>query len=455
MFPMEQATTLAEVSRSCDPRPLNRDELADFFVNTANARDPVMSRRAELRKRLEQQRDKNAKLLFCGHGGCGKSTELVKLADEIQDDFFTVSFSVAQECNLFHVPVEHLLVVMMERLLAASHSEGLEEGLLANNETLRLIYEWFAETLEIKEVTLENGENAGAGVDTSQTLLSKTIGLSAQLKTLNQQVARRVRRMTFEKPHRLAELAERCNLLIKAVNQALNGSGKHLLIMIEDLDKVNLSDAQRIFLMQLAILAGLNCNIICTVPIFLLHSPNYGALEQHFATIELPMLKVTGFKGEVITEGRSSIRAIIAKRVADALIAPEALELLIEKTGGVLRDVFEVLVVAGGAAESLSTQGKQDAVITEDNVRYGLNRRKTEYARAITTIDLPKEKDWNLSTDALYAKLRELKSKPVRVLPSEPTTMVLLKARAVIEYNGEGFFAVHPLVVELLDSMAE
>ena len=33
--------------------------------------------------------------------------------------------------------------------------------------------------------------------------------------------------------------------------------------------------------------------------------------------------------------------------------------------------------------------------------------------------------------------------------------MVLLKARAIMEYNGEGWFALHPLVVELLDSLGE
>ena len=449
---MRQARDLAGMLQSCDPRPLQREELAGFFVNTAAARDPVMSRRDELRKRLERRPDANNKLLLCGHGGCGKSTELVKLAEEIEPTFFTVSFSVAQECNLFHVPVEDVLVVMMERLLAACEEAGLGEELEGNDEALKSINDWFAKELKITEEKVEAGGEAEGGIDTSRSLLGKTLGLFAKLKVFIRRADQRIHRMTHETPHRLGELAERCNVLIKAVKQALHPA-RRLLIVVEDLDKVNLSDARRIFLEQPAVLGELDSSMICTVPIFLLHSPDRAALEQHFAIVELPMLKVHDFDGSPCDQGQEAIRQIVAKRVADGIIRPEALALLIEKTGGVLRDVFEVLVVAAGAAESLADQGKQDATIGEDNVRYGLNRRKTEYARAITTIDLPK--DWGLTTKDLYNKLRELKGGPVRILPSEPATMVLLKARAVIEYDGTGWFAVHPLVVELLDSAPE
>ena len=257
--------------------------------------------------------------------------------------------------------------------------------------------------------------------------------------------------MTYEKPHRLGGLAERCDLLIKEVQQVLYLRGKHLLIIIEDLDKVNLPDARRIFLEQPGVLAELHTSLLCTVPIFLLHSPDRGALEQHFGIIELPMLKANELDGSPCESGRQTIRQIIYRRVTESLVEADALELLIEMSGGVLRDVFEVLIVAGEAAESLSDRGQQQPVITTDNVRYGLNRRKNEYARAITVIDLPE--GWNLTVDDLYDKLRELAPKPVQTLPSEPATMVLLKARAIIEYNGVGWFSVHPLVKELLDLM--
>ena len=70
---------------------------------------------------------------------------------------------------------------------------------------------------------------------------------------------------------------------------------------------------------------------------------------------------------------------------------------------------------------------------------------------AISVLDLPEE--WDLSVGDLYRRLRELADRPVRVLPADPVAMVLLKARAVLEYNGEQWFRVHPLVQELLKVM--
>jgi len=442
---MKKAKTLAEIHQSCRPRPLQRDELDEFFVDTSDARDAVLSRRRQMKQRLERNPDANTKILLAGHGGCGKSTELVKLAEDLSDNFFTVNFSVAQECNLFHVPVEDVLVVAMERLLDACTGRGFANELTETTPALQEVYRWFAKELEIEEATTEKtGEVEGS---TAASLLK----LLVRAKGLIRIGDKRVHRVTREKSQRLAGLTERCNLLVKEVKQAVRRRNRNLLIVIEDLDKVDLEDVRRIFQEQPAVLAGLDASLICTVPIFLHHSPSRAAYEQYFEPIVLPMLKVSEFDGSSCEEGREQIRRIVRKRVADSLIEADALDGLIGSSGGVLRDVFEVLIVAAEAAENLRERGSQDPVITSDNIRYGLNRRKNEYARAISVLDLPKE--WDLSVKDLYRRLRELARGPVRVLPPDPAAMVLLKARAVLEYNGEQWFRVHPLVEELLKVM--
>jgi len=439
---MKQAKALSEIHQSCHPRPLRRDELDQFFVDTSDARDAVLSRRRQIKQRLERNRDENTKILLAGHAGCGKSTELVKLAEELAGSFFTVSFSVAQECNLFHVPVEDVLVVAMERLLNACADREFGAELTDTSGALREVYRWFAKEYELEETTTEKAAEAEAGIAASLH------GLFVKAKGLIRIGDKRVHQITREKAHRLAALTERCNLLVKEVKLALHRRQRSLLIVIEDLDKVDLEDVRRIFQEQPAVLAGLDAALICTVPIFLHHSPSRGAYEQHFECIELPMLKVSEFDGSPCEGGRERIRRIVRKRVGGSLIEADALDHLIDISGGVLRDVFEVLVVAAEAAESLSERGKQTPIITTANVRYGLNRRKNEYARAISVLDLPEE--WKLSVNDLYRRLRELAAGPVRVLPADPVAMVLLKARAVLEYNGEQWFRVHPLVQELL-----
>jgi hypothetical protein len=149
------------------------------------------------------------------------------------------------------------------------------------------------------------------------------------------------------------------------------------------------------------------------------------------------------------------IEEIVFRRVAGNLLEPDALDLLVDKCGGVLRDVFEVLLIAAETAHSLHQREKQPrAAINADNVRYALNRRKGEYARAISVIGL--EPEWKVTIADLYARLRDLQDLPQRVMPSDYASMVLLQSGAIVEYNnGEQWFALHPLVRELVPLLPE
>jgi len=451
---MRQAQNLSEIHQSCEPRPLEPAELSEFFVETAQARDPVLSRREELRELLPKK--PRAKVLLAGHTGCGKSTELVKLSQEVKDRYLVVNLRIREECNLFHVPVEDLLVAMMERLLDACSRDARAAGKLAEaQETLKEIQRWFATELDIDEQKVSTGIEASAGANASQSLLGKVLGLLGGVKLDIRRGGERLHRVTQEKPHRLSALAERCNTLIRAAHTALYESGRELLIVAEDLDKLNLADARRIFVDQPTILADLGCAVICTASIFLLHSPDKGAFEPYYDTRVLPMPQLRHFDGSPHAAGEAAVREIIRRRVAPGLIQEPALALLLEKSGGVLRNIFEVLLVAAQAAESLHARGEQpENAIIEANVRYGLNRLKSEYARSITVLNLPPAwKEVKLAD--LYARLRTFAQGRRRILESDEAAMVLLNARAILEYNGEGWFDLHPLVRELLPLFPE
>lgn len=447
---IKKATTLSEVHRSCQPRPLRRDELDEFFVSTAEARDSVISRRERICKILTRDPYAQSKLLLAGHAGSGKSTELVKLTQELGERFFVVSFSVVQECNVVHLAVEDLLVVMMERLVSACNEAGMEEK-FADSRALEEVYRWFAR--DVEEIVTQRQMEMGVegGVDVSASYFGKLLGLLGKWKNAIRHKSESNRKSELVKPHRLSELTERCNTLIKDVQIAL-GDERVLLFIIEDADKVNLIDARRIFIEQPRVLADLATNLICTIPIFLLYSPDRS--ESLFEYMVLPMPKVFEFGGEPCEKGRDILREIIFRRLEPELIEPDALEQLIVKTGGVLRDVFEVLVVAAEAGESMYDSKRQEhARITTQNIRYGLNRRKSEYARLVSTINLPRE--WQLDNEMLYKRLKELVDEGARrVLPTDHCVMVLLQAKAIVEYNnGEQWFDVHPLVKELLHLM--
>jgi hypothetical protein len=177
-------------------------------------------------------------------------------------------------------------------------------------------------------------------------------------------------------------------------------------------------------------------------------------MEAYFDHVVLPMPRVFNLDGSPCELGRTVIREIIARRVRDGLINDSALEELIVKTGGVLRDIFEVIPIAAQAAKSQEARGvQQQAVVNVDNIRYGLSRLKNKYARAISVINLPDPWRDQVTIDSLFERLRSLRGKFTEFLPSDPQTMILLQSRAIIEYNGQRWFALHPLVSEMLDDM--
>jgi hypothetical protein len=446
---MKRATKLAEIPHSCDPRPLNASELAEFFVSTDDARDPHIGRREQLRKLLQTNASGLKKIVLAGHSGAGKSTELVKLIQELGSSFFCVSFSVAQECNLAHILVEDMLVAIMERLVNKCQSDGLGER-FAVTRAMKEIYDWFAKELQIDNQSDEKSVELEVGADTSQTWIGKLLGLLVKAKVSNRQKDESATRREREVPHRLPNLTERCNLLIREVRQVLEPDRK-LLVLIEDLDKASLNDTRKIFVDQPTILADLQTNLVATIPIFLLHSPDADRFRCLFETIVLPMVKIHEVDQSPYQAGLEVLRDVIGRRVKDGLIAEDAMKLLLEKTGGVLRDIFEVIVHASHVAESQFELQKQPlALITSENIRYALNRRKSEYARAISVINLPTE--WKLTSELLWSRLKALSEKPRPQLDGDYDDMVLLQAKAVLEYNGEQWFAVHPLVKELVES---
>lgn len=249
---------------------------------------------------------------------------------------------------------------------------------------------------------------------------------------------------------RPADLIIHANQLIEAVTDALP-AGKKLLVVVEDLDKLDINQARDIYVRQTGLLTGIRTNIIYTIPIFLFHSPDVDAFKHSFDdTINLPMIKVfePGKEGKLRSvKGCETVREIILQRISNELIEEKALEELILKTGGVLRHTFSVL-------ESASLMADVKPPLTKEHIEYGLSRLKKNFWQQIT---LPYDKipGGPATNDELYDRLKKYakdQKAGKKIAPrTDAINQILLKVCAIVEYNGEGWFGVHPLVIENLE----
>jgi len=86
------ARKLDEIDITLDNKALNEENYNDYYVITKKGRgeDPTST----IIRKLKKLEDKNMKILFSGFKGCGKSTELLRLKKELEDEFLIKIFSV-------------------------------------------------------------------------------------------------------------------------------------------------------------------------------------------------------------------------------------------------------------------------------------------------------------------------------------------------------------------------
>ena len=118
------ATNLDQVYRALRIAPIPKEKIAEQYVNLASVRgeNPVW----KVKRRLNEEPKGSQQMIFAGYRGCGKSTELNKLSDEIEDDFLILKFSVVEESDLFSLNFVELFIFTMQRLFDLVDKQGLK-----------------------------------------------------------------------------------------------------------------------------------------------------------------------------------------------------------------------------------------------------------------------------------------------------------------------------------------
>ncbi len=438
-----KAQTLRQLRQVCRPCPLTGAQLDAFFVETDPARNPYQHTRACITQALEEGED--VRILFYGHRGCGKSTELNKLIAELGDRFVAVQFSVEEHMNMAAARAEDLLVLVCERVLFQAQQADVD----VDASVLEGVYEYFAETARTTRRERDTRASIEAGVKAeSPPVLASLLKLFGQFTGEIRYNAHSEETTVARLRKRPADLVAQANAVIQAVRDRLP-DGQKLLVVVEDLDKLDLARARPMFVDNVSLLAGVTTNIIYTVPVFLFHSPDVNQFRPHFDSVcAMPMIKVRQPGRSEPAAGFGIVKQIVRERIEDGLLQEDALDLLVEKTGGVLRHVFQVLDVAATISEVSPPLGV-------DQVRYGLQQLAKEFWSQISLPhDASSLPDCPKSVDELYDRLAECARSQWEGKPSpckaDATNQILLRSCALVEYNGEGWLGVHPVVEENL-----
>jgi len=399
-----KAKVLSDVYDIFDPQEaLSGDKLREYYVKRES---PVKSIADILSS------EKPLKYLFVGSRGNGKSTELNRLSELVADKLFVVSFSIKDKLNLFDVDYADILLV-----IATEIYESVSDKLSA--ELTDYLDAWSEKIVErVKEK--QKGLKFGAG-------FRAIVNLAGKVKT---QVTTREVTRDVMKP-RLSDLIDAINKIIIDAEKEL---GKKILVIIDDLDKVNLEKGEELFYMHGAELTQPVCKIIYTIPQPLLFSNKIRQIiSQYFdGRKDLHNINVNHRNGEVDRSGYEVMREVALRRMEEDLITEEAMAEAIKSSAGILTELVRLIRDSANIA-NMETRGK----IEEGDVKRVVTGIRNDYIRILGKEDLD-----------ILKGVKNTKGK----IGDEDRFHDLLFSLAILEYaNEEVWYDIHPTIKGIIE----
>lgn len=424
---MKYADRVSEMLNAFSPAPLKIEQMDEFYCDDTmeyRTSDKYSSPLEDIFDSCQEEGEDNAFLLL-GHRGCGKSTELNRLAEKLVSNGYWVKTIICNlDLDLNNMMYTDLFILMGDALLQIAEELECE----IEEELLDSIMDFWQDGVETTVSQESEGILAEAGSSAETPgIFTRIFKVFAKIKMdlkYSEETRREYRRKISV---RSSEWIGMLNRIAEEI--AENAGGKLPIMIFEDLDKLNPENAWETFYNYAAVLSGMRFPVIYTFPIALAYDKRFSAMESYFITKTLPMIKIETMDGQPFEAGINIIREIVGKRADIRLFEPGVLEELIRYTGGSLRDLF----MAINASAKRAKRRNGETIAMEDAER-ALEEIKTTLTRRI------EQNDYEFLLN-VYRGNKEL-------IEDKEMLLKMLQASVVLEYNGKRWHNVHPLVVK-------
>ena len=418
---MKRAENLADAIRLFDPRkPLSGEALQDFYI------DRPYNPLKQMRIFLQGLADEPVKLLFTGHVGSGKSTELNKLATLLKNQFFIVNLDVRRSLNLSDLSYVDLLL----SLSSALFRRATEKDVLARAPAQIAADVWEDVSLFIERTILGPVNFRPPKATAEFAAKANLLAVEFEAKFSQETSTRQEVRERMEK--RVPELVDKLNFVARQIRDHYK---RPVLFFIEGTDKLDLTRSRDLFVNHTHSLTAFQAAVIYTFPVGLRYSPEFTLIKDHFNNhFVLPNVKLTERDVGEFPSGITHLRRAVELRADLDLFDPQALDTIIRASGGLMRTLIRL--VQGAAVHALSVDvdsGKRR--ITPQSTQAAINEERADYIAALSAAD--------------YAVLAERMAD--KALSSDKAVQQLLQSRALMEYaNDTPWCDAHPVIRDLV-----
>jgi Cdc6-like AAA superfamily ATPase len=402
-----KAKSLSDVYDIFDPQEaLSGETLKEYYVR----RDSPIDRHANA---LRSSR-RPLKYLFVGSRGNGKSTELNRLSELLEDHLLIVPFSIRDKLNLYDIEYSDILLI-----IAAEIFEKVLEIVELSSKLSDYLDSW-------SEKVIENEKSLGLSAEAKAGFAAFVFNITGKMKT--EASTREVTRKVIQ-----PQLSDLIYAVNKIITEAEGKLDKNILVIIDDLDKVNLEKGEELFYKHGAELTSPICRIIYTIPQPLLFSNKIRQIVlQYFdGRIDLGNINIYDRNGELDPEGCELMKQVALKRMDESLISKDALNLAVKYSAGVMTEFIRIIRSAGNIADT-DSRGRIDV----SDVEKAIADTKNDYIRILNPEDI------EILKDVMRTKGKVGGEK----------FQDLLFSLAILEYsNGEAWYDIHPAIKRIIE----
>lgn len=338
------AKTLRDAYRVCDVRALSLENIDRYYIPFESRQNAISDVNGKL---AVTEPGEFGTILFTGHIGCGKSSELARISQHQQEDFLVVEVQVDEEADIKDIEYTDLYLIIIKQV----EYELRRLNIRFDADLLKSFENWF------KEITTETEESVARSVNLAAeaTLGADAPFLAKFLVKLMAQIQgsvtdkRRIRQVLTPEVSRLrADI----NLLLADGSKKLRAKfpkKKGLLLILDGLDKCPPNVATRLFFDYALQMQELHCMVLYTVPISTLYAQR--GISSAFGNPHIvPMVNVYQYDRHSLElaynpDGLNAMASMIEKRV-DATAVFESRELLLDmakSSGGHVRHMMQMM----------------------------------------------------------------------------------------------------------------
>lgn len=360
-----------------------------------------------------------SKILFLGHRGCGKTTELRRIHHFLNDPkrYFAILIETEKELEINRMQSEDFYVIMVIKIIRQLKEAGLEEATSCFDDLLK---EWLTEKEVQEEISNTRGVEGSAAVkaDTDGNFLLKALSIlkfEAEIKGALARENKTTTTIRTKIKKNLPDFVTKFNYALSEVREYCSkaGKGRDLLFIIDGTEKSTFEFYEEVFQKNGHILRSLNVNIITTLRLDAFYKLEGKPNLDFYQSVFVPMVTVT-------EENKDILAHIVAKRVdTESFFDTDALRFLIEMSGGSQRQLLRLTnqALLFNRGKKVDIHRAKSTVASEgEKLFHAISPEQKNILRNDTWVD-----NW-----------------------SHPDVSVMLYAMVLLKYNGKA--RVNPII---------